>query len=422
MTELRSLLEAKAAAAISPHVVPDSKSLAETPTALAAQKSYTMPLVCNRSGIVVGQLSVMTVAGHMPVIGQWRDSMVLHPFFSLAPVALLKFSRNTWFRFCNFTPEESEDLQLSIKQEQTLQVAALAMLHNLTDVRQDIAWLPAWNEVAAHWSSLMALSYWKAYLDSQRFRFPSVHISRMESEFSIKDYLQVCWQVKKSYETTVNEKIEKEKLIAAEKAMIALRDELAGARPTSIRQLWRWFVANMPQRYKKDLETWMPEIFFAKGEEIRKFTIKDIDTFEEYFLSECPTGSSISHAFSEIIASKRDYLQQHFDAFEIVVPQAIMAAKASGEISSVEPVASDFPSRVLFMVAHAKWRLAHTNLRKHMEAATKRQELLTVTPSHKVTLVIREDEVIDDDEDEDIELDARDAANRDDNISGEIEE
>lgn len=423
MTQIRSLLDAKIAASISPHVVPDAKELDKLPTALAAQKTYQIPLQCKRSGLVVGSLNVLAVAGHMPVVAQWKDSMVLHPLFSLQPVALLKFSRNTWFRYCNFTVEEGENEQLTSKQEQTLQVAALAMLHNLADVRQDIPWLPSWPDVSSQWASLMAISYWKCYLDSARFNFPAIHLSRMESDFSLRDYVQACWKVKKQYETTVNEKIELEKLKAAEFAAIALRDELAGARPTSIRQLWRWFVANMPKRYAKDLEGWMSEIFFSKGEQIRQFTIKDIDTFEEYFLSECPIGSSISHAFTEVIASKRTYLQQHFEAFEIIVPQAIIAAKASGEISAIEPQLANYPTRVAYIIAHAKWRLAHTNLKQRLEEAASKQELMTVTPSHKVTLVIREDEPeLDDDNDDDIELDAADAADRDDNITGGMEE
>jgi hypothetical protein len=422
-SNMRSLTPTKLAAALAASKVPSDKSVAETPTAFDATKSYSIPLVCARSGLTVGSLAVITVAGHMPVVGQWRDSMVLHPLFSLSPVALLHFGRNTWFRFCNFSVEEGADDTLTAKQEQTLRVTALAMLHNLTEIRQDIPWMPSWTEVVAQWSSLMALSYWKNYLDSQRFKFPSIHISRLESEFSLKDYLQVCWNVKKGYETTVNEKIEAEKLKAADAAMIALRDEIAGARPTSVRQLWRWFVANMPKRYKKDLETWMAEIFFAKGEEIRQFTPKDIDMLEEIFLCECPTGSSISHAFSEVLASKRKYLQQHFEAFEIIIPAEILAAKESGAIAPEQPKLEDYPTRAQWFIANARWKLAYTDMSKRIDASLAKQSQLTVKPSHKPTLVIREDDPVDEDDGgDDIVTDAFLATREDDDVSGEIEE
>ena len=388
--QLRNLTETRLAAALAATRIPSDKSVADTPTAAAATKSYTMPLICKRSGITVGSISVATVAGHMPMIGQWKETMVLHPLFSLAPVALLHFARNSWFRFCSFSIEEGQDEQLTAKQEQTLRVAALAMLHHLANVRQDIPWLPNWAEVSAHWSSLMALSYWKAALDSERFRFPAIHISKLEPTLELKSYLQACWQVKKDYETRVSERIELERLRATETAMIALRDEIAGARPTSSRQLWRWFLAHLPKRYEADSEGWMRTLFFAKGDEVRKFTLADVDLFEEIFLCEVPTGSSISHAFSEVLASKRKVLEEHVETFEIIIPQAIADAKAAGEISAVEPRREDYPSKVAYMIAHAKWRLAHTDVNKAANRVAAAQSRVTVKPSYVPQLTIYE--------------------------------
>lgn len=399
MNGIRNITTAKTSAALAAAKVPTDKVLSATPTAVESTKSYTLPLICKRTNIVLGSLNLMTVAGHMPMIGHWKDSMCLHPLFSLAPTPLLHFARNTWFRFCAFSPEEGLDEHVTRKQEQTLQVTALALLYQLTEIRQDIPWLPEWKEVSAHWSSLVALSFWKCYLDSKRFRFPSIHISRLEGSFELKSYLQTCWEVKKKYETAVNERIEVERLKTAEAAMVALRDEIAGARPTSARQLWRWYVANMPPRYKPDTEGWMSTLFFSKGEEIRNFTIADIDLFEEIFLCECPTGSSISHAFSEILASKRKYLQDHFEAFEILVPESIIAAKAAGDIPVEEPQLKDFPSRAAWMIARAKWKLAHTDLSARINAATAKQGKISVKPSHVPTLVIRENEIDEEDDD-----------------------
>lgn len=390
--ELRNLTATKLHAALAATKVPSDRSIADTPTAAAATKSYTMPLVCKRSGITVGSLSVATVAGHMPMIGQWKETMVLHPLFSLTPVALLQFSRNSWFRFCSFSVEEGADDALTAKQEQTLRVAALAMLHHLANVRQDIAWLPDWASVSAHWSSLMALSYWKATLDSERFRFPAIHLSRLEPEIELKAYLQSCWQVKKDYETRVSERVEQERLRAADSAIIALRDEIAGVRPTSSRQLWRWFLAHLPKRYEADSEGWMRTLFFAKGDDVRKFTLADIDLFEEIFLCEVPTGSSISHAFSEVLASKRKILEQHIETFEILIPEAITQAKAAGEIPVAEPKKEDFTSKVSFMIAHAKWRLAHTDMGKSINRVTAAQSRVTVNPSYVPQLTIYEQE------------------------------
>lgn len=381
MTEPNRITTAKLAASRAPITNMLAKDIAAIPTAAADTKSYSIPLICKYSGLTVGQLTVAAVAGHMPMLGQWKDTMILHPLFSLGDHALLHFSRNAWFRFCAFNSDEALDDNLTTKQETLLRVAALAMLHKLTVFRQDQPWLPSWADVSKNWNSLLALSYWKNYLESERFRFPSLRISKLEPEINLTHYLQICWEVKKQYETKVNEKIEQEKINAAEKALLVLRNDLAGKAPRSARLLWRWFIANLPNRYEADTEGWMRTIFFSKDTDHleNKFTMADIDLFEQIFLAECPTGSSLSHAFLSILRSKRRTLENHFETFEILVPENITAGKASGEIAAEEPKLADFKSKAAWMIAHAKWRLAFKN--NASSKAAERQATVTVNPT-----------------------------------------
>lgn len=376
------ITNAKTAAARSVHTNLLAADILAIPTAAANTKTYTLPLVCKYSGLTVGSLTVATVAGYMPMIGHWKDSQILHPIFSLEDHALLKFAKNSWFRFCAFNPEESSDDSLTTKQETLLRVAALAMLHKLTTFRQDQAWLPSWANVSKNWNSLLALSYWKNYLESERFRFPSLRISKLEPEINLTEYLQLCWQVKKDYETKVNERVEQEKIKSAEIALRVLRDDLAGKSPRSTKLLWRWFLANLPQRYAPDTEGWMATIFFSKDSDNlqNKFTMADIDLFEEIFVAECPLGNSLSHAFREILRSKRKILENHYETFEILVPQSIQTAVDSGEISQEEPKLQNYKNKAHWMIAHAKWRLAFKS-GNNQEAAAKKQATVTVNPS-----------------------------------------
>lgn len=341
------------------------------------------PLICQRTGLTLGSLTVITVAGHVPFLSQWKDTQALHPLFSLESGALLKFAHNAWTNFCNLTVEEATNAQLTDKQEKILQVTALSLLHNLSEVRQDTVWLPTIQEVSSCWSSLLQLSHWKNYLESKRFRFPAVRISKFNKGIDLQSYLQDCWQVKKDYESKVREGVEAEKLASAEKALVALRNDLVTKAPKSKKLLWRWFLAHIPQRYARDTEDWMWDLFDAETEaEISEFTIADIDLFEEIVLCEIPTGSSVSHAFLERLAHKRKVLTTRFHTFEILVPQIVQDQKDSGEISETQPVLSDYPSKVAFLIATAKWKLAHTDVNKHRDAAEKVQQMITVRPSH----------------------------------------
>lgn len=379
----RSLTKNALAAAILAHRQATLEEIQTLPTAAESQKFYRLPLTCQFTGISCGNLTLATTAGYLPLLSQWKQQQVLHPVFSLEPLPLLNFSKNAWIRFCGFSQEEAEDAALTSKQEQILQVATLALLHQLTEVRQDVPWLPSFLDVQNNWQSLISLSYWKAYLDSQRFKFPQLRISKLEKDINLKAFLQTCWDKKKSYESSVNTLIEEAAQNTAEKALANIRDELAGKRPRSQKLLWRWFLANLPSRYSRDADGWMWDLFTASGDAVSEFTMADIDLFEEIFLTECPTGSSVSYAFLEILRSKRKLLETHFEAFEILVPMELQADAAEGLIPVAEPKLQDFEKKVQWMVAHAKWRLTHgsVNANKHRTAAIDKQQHVTVSPS-----------------------------------------
>lgn len=341
------------------------------------------PIICNYTGLTVGAINVLKVAGHVPYLSQWKHTQALHPLFSLEQTALLNFSRSIWNHFCSLTPEEAANPALTDKQELLLRVAALAMVHQLSDVTQDFPWMPTLAEVSGNWNSLLQLSYWKNYLESQRFRFPAVRISRFNKGIDLYGYIQDCWLVKKEYESRVREAVEREKLESAEKALKILRDDLAGKAPRSKKILWRWFCAHLPAKYSKDLESWMWELFDAETEqEVSEFTIADIDLFEQIVLAEVELGSAVSHAFLERLAHKRELLTTKFKTFEILIPEAITAGVADGSIGVEEPRADQFASRTKFIIAHAKWKLAHTDTTKYRAAAEKQQQEVTVKASY----------------------------------------
>lgn len=344
--------------------------------------SQVHPIICTRTGITVAALTVHKIAGHVPYLSQWKHTQALHPLFSLEPTALLNFSKSLWNYFCSLTPEEAANEQLTSKQEMLLRVAALALVHNLADVDQTTVWVPTLSEVTSNWTSLLQLSYWKNYLESKRFKFPALRISKFNKGVDLQAFIHDCWIVKKEYETKVREAVELEKLQSAEMALKVLRDDLAGKAPRSKKMLWRWFIANIPSRYAKDTDGWMWELFDAEtDQEISEFTMADIDLFEEICLCEIPTGSTISHTFLERISHKRKMLENKFHTYEILVPELVALGVADGSISSVEPKLSDYPKRVQFIIAHAKWKLGHTDQTAHRTAAVALQSTVTVKPT-----------------------------------------
>lgn len=356
-------------------------------------ETQTHSLICQYTGIQVATVTCIRVAGHIPYLDQWKHTQAIHPLFSLELKPLLQFATNAWAHFCSLTPEETANESLTARQEKILQVTALALLHSIAEVQQSTTWLPTIQEVSSCWSSLLPLAHWKNYLESQRFRFPALRISKNNKAIDLQAYLQTCWQVKKDYETRVREAVELEKLAAAEAALVGIREDLVRKAPRSKKLLWRWFLAHIPSRYARDTEGWMWELFDAETEaEISEFTIADIDLFEEIVLCEIPTGTSISHAFLDRIAHKRKLLETKFTTFEILIPDAITKGKEDGTIAVEEPRPEMFQSRAQFLVAHARWKLANTDTSKHRRAAAEKQAEITVRASHVPTLELDEGE------------------------------
>lgn len=355
-----------------------------------AQTLTTHHLLCRYTGIRVATISAIKVAGHSPYISQWKETQALHPLFSLSLQSLLQFAGNSWADFCNLTPEQAAETALVARKEQMLRVTALALLHNLSEVEQSVVWTPALTEVSACWSSLLPLAHWKNHLASTRFSFPTLRVSaNNQSSIDLQAYLQACWRVKKDYEGKVRELDEQAKLAAAEAALVSIRSETLRQFPRSKKLLWRWYCINMPKRYAKDLDTWMWELYDAEtDEEVSAFTIADIDLFEEITLCNIPTGTSISHAFLERIANKRKMLETKYTTFEILVPNAIIAEQEAGLISDAEPVASSYPSKVAFMIAHAKWKLSRPATLDSRDKAIAKQATVTVQASYRPTLDI----------------------------------
>lgn len=393
-SSLRSLTELKLAVARIEHSSSNLglKQISEFPLATQYTKKYQFPLYCDLSGIWIGVISTINVAGHSPYLGQWKATQARHPVFSLPVGRRLKLARESYLRFCALSPEEIADMDTVKQQEQLLRVLALSMLHDLTDVKQDSVWLPSFAIVTNVWSSLLSLSYWKLYLESARFRFPSLRIFPDTADGDLSGFLQACWDRKKEYERNVSAAIseeEQKRLEQAERIMLRIRDDIAGKRPMSSKLLWRWFEQNMPPRYKKDVGGWMQEIFFANEKTIHEWTIKDVELMAEMTAAELPLGSSISHAFFEVLNSKRQLLATYYRAYDILDEgfgeeyEAVESGEAQAPSTEPlpEPVKTDYVSLALFLKAKALWHLQSSERTKHRKEALAKQSKVTVNPS-----------------------------------------
>lgn len=331
----------------------------------------THQLRCKMSGLTIGKLEVTTTAGTLPYLSHWDKCVVMHPVFSMDTQKLLRFARSEWDRVIARPDEEG----VTQAEQEVICVTYLAMLHTLNCIKQDCPALPPFYVVQATISRLFALAFWKWKLESERFRFPTLHISKFNQNdnfTNIGDYLDLCFDIRKDYETKRHEAAEAEKVRAAEKALIALNN--TWVTPPGKKVLWQWVKAHLPEKYHPDAEGWLSTLFLGGSGAIVEFDKEDIQMARDIIESSCPAGTGILFAVRNRLDLIEATWKNYHNTFEIELSDfadnanvLVNGAPVLQPHPGPAPVAKDFPKLALYLVADAKWKIAM--------AAWKKQQL-----------------------------------------------
>jgi hypothetical protein len=318
----------------------------------------SQPIHCKLSGVRIATLEFLTTAGTVPYLQAWGETICYHPVFGMDMHKVLSLAHAEWKRIAEIDEPESVDSTV-------LRVCYLALLHSLDSVKQDSPALPPFEIVQSTMPGLFNLAAWKFHLESKRFRFPTLHISEFNknTDFSnIRDYISLCFDIKEDYETKVSEAVEKEKVLAAERAMQALKNTWIA--PTSKKMLFQWVRAHLPEKYHPDAQGWLGTIFLGSDATVLEFTNEDLELAEEIILSSCPPGTGVLFAVRKRLEHLKTVWSQHYEAWEIMddddTAQKIfvngerIATPHPGE----EPKEKAFEKRWQFIQAHAKWTIA----------------------------------------------------------------
>ena len=321
-------------------------------------------IYCRYSGAYIGKLTYETVAGHMPYLSHWKEAQAFHPAFSMPTGKLLAYARGEYNRLMKL----SEDGEASPRQNQILQICWLAVFHSLGGVQQEAIALPSIQVVQSTLQSLFALAYWRYKLDSKRFAFPIFKINRANANTrfeNVKHYLEACYEIKKDYESKIEELDEAEKARSAEAALKALRNSWIV--PVSKKALWQWVRAHLPAEHGADAEGWMGTIFLGSERTVLDFDLDEIEMMEHIILGNCPAGTGVLAAVRERIDAIKKVHVDRREAFSIdltTFEEEITAAIGSKEAPKPEPQLKDYPTKVAWIKARAAWFLGQSDSRK----------------------------------------------------------
>lgn len=338
-----------------------------------------MTIYCARTGVAIATMELLQQAGKLPYLSQWKDSQAFHPLFSLSQNQLLAWTRKNWnYLFRNKTVDRVSDVQ-----KQQFQIAFLAILHTLNCIDQKIPALPDFHVVNTNMQRLLELAYWYNYLDSKRFRFPTLRINKLNGNSALHDigaYFDVCDSVRHDWQSTKEAKLEDAKLEAAARAEKAVRS--SHVRAISKKALWNWFLSSLASSNSKKymLPEWLEwkedsaKLWFATENQQLSYSVDDVDTIEEVFIDTCTLGTTVSHAFTKELERIRNAIKSHNEVFEIdwstIGQSNVQRVDAEGnKIETLadivgpdkpgdEPKLNEFNSRTDYIRAKAKWDIA----------------------------------------------------------------
>ena len=316
-------------------------------------------LYCNYTGVEIGVLDLSMSAGHIPYLSHWNDMVCHHALFSLTQRELWTFLTNEWNRLSKDIVNE----QASDSETLSLRIGFVALLHSMGSIRRDrgSVGLPSTEIVQSNLAKALDLVVWQNFLDSRRFSFPELHISTLNDNANlqtIQDYLQACEARREEYEKGIDEAQELERSKIAEKAILAVRNNMY--KPTSRKLLWTYCKGYLGGKWAADAAGWMRSIFLAGTSSITDWDFDEIELMEEIIFSNIPAGTSIRFAIRERVNELKAQWHDHYDAFTLEEDTISMVEELKQELAEEpEPQEKNYPNKAAFFVARAKWQLAH---------------------------------------------------------------
>lgn len=301
---------------------------------------YEQSLYCSISGVQLATIRVKMIAGTLPWLSNWKEATTKHPVFSLPPARLFALAR-----------DEARRVAKNECDPELLQVCFLAILHTLESIKQDQPALPPAAIVETSLSRLFRLAFWKWKLESERFKFPTLHISKLNGNTkfeNISEYLDLCFAIKHEYETKINEIAEQAKIDAAERAMKALRNNWIV--PASKKALWKWVRAYIDAKWSADAEGWLGTLFLGNDKAVLAFDPDEAKLAEDIIIGECPAGTAILFAVRHRLEYISKLIQDNAEAFEVD-----FSDYPSAEVA--KPEAKNFAKRADYIRANAIWYL-----------------------------------------------------------------
>jgi hypothetical protein len=332
-------------------------------------------LYCQRSGIAIAQIRLLTVGG-APYV---RDAskLLYHPIYAKSLDEVIRITKR------DLRDLEVEQFNPNAKLLQSLQLDISAILYKLGALLDDYACLPNTKVTVGSANRIVSLASWYHHATSKRIKFPRYHPCKENSNDrwnNLSSYLDACFAVKDDWQNKVREVEDEELKEMRELALLEVKKSTTYKR-IDHEKVWNWMATQMEDKYSAGrLVTWHD--LWKNGDiEQEKWTVDDIEDLQFAVIECCDVGNEIMHFISTRLKHIREMIKDFYGSFTLLTGSRSVGTNAHPDLTPEEkekeaaffseydrrieslselpaaPQRRDFANVALFMKAEAQHRL-----------------------------------------------------------------
>lgn len=335
--------------------------------------SLIKTIYCQNSGVVLGQLEVLILEGHLAYLESHSEAVYLHPFYRMNSVVLLSKLEDC-LKFC-----QGNGWVCTHAEQQRLQLLCSAIMFSLGAIKQDGPSLPSFPIAAASAGRLIGLAKWFFYISSQRLSFPTYSVSSTNENRNwenFKHWLDTAYEIREEWGSKSRELQKEAEIRAREQSIKEIKSE--SFRRVDTRKVWNWVHLQLVDHVPNGRIETFKNLFLNGDLEAHEWTLDDVEDLQIELIEHCDIGNEIMHFINKRLDGIKGLIKDFYSSFTLVTrvagngnfsDQETQTAEEQSFFSEFdkkaelleqlpnEPKREDFATLGLFLKAQASHRI-----------------------------------------------------------------
>jgi hypothetical protein len=363
---------------------------------LSPQKSLASiirTIYCQKSGVVLGQLEVLILEGHLAYLEAHDEAVYEHPFYRMSQTVLLKKLEDA-LHHC-----QNNGWVCTHAEQQRLQLLVSAVMHHLGCVKQEGACLPSFTVAASSAGRLLGIAKWFFYVSSQRLQFTTYSISTRNQNLqweNFKHWLDTAYEIRNDWSKNKKEMQREAELRLREESIRTIKSE--HFKRVDTKKVWNWVHLQLADHYAPGRLETFKSIFMDGDINAHEWNTDDIDDVSEAILKHCDIGNEIMYFIRKRLDGILGLVKDFGSSFTLITrvqsdkfgegsqtpEEALFFSEFDKKAEALEtlppaPKREDFESLGKFLKAQANWNI----LSKRWKQSQSRKESQSLVEASK---------------------------------------